>query len=141
MQSDIGFVKKLFLCFEREKVSYCVLRNSGEIISGDAHDIDMAIDFKCFSLVRKIINDIAGTEWKIHYISEKDNGNLVAIHLYKIDQDTPVLIHFDFFQSFGWNGYGGCELFQPDVPKGRRQQSKRISKEVVGDQETELSDT
>lgn len=36
---------------------------------------------------------------------------------------------------------GGCELFQPDVPKGRRQQSKRISKEVVGDPETELSDT
>ena len=105
MQSDIGFVKKLFLCFEQEKVSYCVLRNSGEIISGDAHDIDMAIDFECFPLVCKIINDIAGTEWKIHYISEKDNGNLVAIHLYKIDHDIPVLIHFDFFQSFGWNGY------------------------------------
>lgn len=105
LQSDIGFVKKLFLCFEQEKVSYCVLRNSGEIISGDAHDIDMAIDFECFPLVCKIINDIAGTEWKIHYISEKDNGNLVAIHLYKIDHDIPVLIHFDFFQSFGWNGY------------------------------------
>lgn len=105
LQSDIGFVKKLFLCFEQEKVSYCVLRNSDEIISGDAHDIDMTIDFKCFPLVCKIINDIAGTEWKIHYISEKDNGNLVAVHLYKIDNGMPVLIHFDFFQSFGWNGY------------------------------------
>ena len=105
LQSDIAFVKELFAHFEQEKVPYCILRNSSEIINGDAHDIDMTIDFSCFPIVRKIITNIAGAEWRIHYASEKDNGNLVAIHLYTVDNGVPVLIHFDFFQSFGWNGY------------------------------------
>lgn len=105
MTTDIAFLQELFIRFEKEEIPYCVLRNSSEIINGDAHDIDMVVESKSFATVREILANVSQDKWKIHCTSEKDNGNLVAIHLYNLDNGKPILIHFDFFHSFGWNGY------------------------------------
>ena len=44
---------------------------------------------------------------------------------FKLHQGDCVFIDW----CFRW--HGGCKLFQPDVPKSRRNQSKRISETVV----------
>lgn len=105
LPTDIAFLQKLFIRFEKEEIPYCVLRNSSEILNGDAHDIDMVVESKSFSTVREILANVSGDQWRIHYASEKDNGNLVTVHLYSIDNGKPILVHFDFFDAFGWNGY------------------------------------
>ena len=106
MLEDIFFVKEIFSRFEKENISFCVLRNSDELMRGDTHDIDMAIDFERYADMISIIKKISSLQgWKIHYFSEKDNGNLLAVHLYKINNKKPLVIHFDFFREFGWKGY------------------------------------
>lgn len=55
LATDIAFLRELFKRFEKEGISYCVLRNSNEIINGDAHDIDMVVESKRFSTVREIL--------------------------------------------------------------------------------------
>lgn len=57
MPTDIVFLQKLFIRFEKEEIPYCVLRNSSEIINGDAHDIDMVVESKSFSTVRETLTD------------------------------------------------------------------------------------
>lgn len=106
LPEDIFFVKELFSCFEKENIAFCILRNSDELMHGDTHDIDMTINFeRCEDMILLIKKISSMNGWKIHYFSEKDNGNLLAIHLYKIVDGKPVLIHFDFFREFGWKGY------------------------------------
>jgi hypothetical protein len=76
-----------------------------EILNGDAHDIDMSVDFSRIDDVYAAFRAVSKNEWKIHLLAKKDNGNLIAINLYKLENGMPLLLHFDLFKAFGWNGY------------------------------------
>ena len=104
MNDEIVFLKKFFLLLEQSKIKYCVLRNTDELLRGDAHDIDMVIESRYFSKIPEILKTITESDWKIHFDTKKDNGNLRTIHLYKIVDRVPVLLHFDFFETYGWKG-------------------------------------
>ena len=41
MSDEIIFLKKFFSYLEQSKIKYCVLRNTEELLRGDAHDIDI----------------------------------------------------------------------------------------------------
>lgn len=102
---DIVFVQNFFEKLESQGIDYCVLRNADEICSGNAHDIDMTINFERYDDVIECLKETGGNTWHIHRIVEKDDGNLIAIHLYTLDDNCPILIHFDFFKYFSWQGY------------------------------------
>ena len=106
MKDDQKFVLQFFDSLRMKNIAYCVLRNVSEIISGDVHDIDMTVDFEKINEVLKILNKIARQQgWKLHFIAEKDNGNLLTYHYFKIVHDIPIIVHFDFFKYFSWSGY------------------------------------
>lgn len=102
---DIVFVQSFVEKLESQGIDYCVLRNADEICSGDAHDIDMTIDFERYDDAIECLRETCGDAWHIHRVVKKDSGNLIAIHLYTVDNDCPILIHFDLFRYFGWQGY------------------------------------
>lgn len=106
MNLDIIFLNQLYKKLDEKGIEYCVLRNASQIHNGDAHDIDMTIDFKQYHEVMTQIRNLASElGWKVHLMAVKDNGNLIAVHLYKIKFGRPILLHFDFFKAFGWKGY------------------------------------
>ena len=43
MRKDIAYILDCFSEFEKARINYCVLRNAEEIISGDLHDVDIAV--------------------------------------------------------------------------------------------------
>lgn len=105
MSVDVCFVKEFFSKLDSKGITYCVLRNADEILHGDAHDIDLAVDFLRYDEVFSCLRSVSGKNWKIHRMVEKDNGNLVTVNLYTLIGEKPILLHFDFFKAFSWNGY------------------------------------
>lgn len=103
---DVQFVKDFFKKLNDNDIKYCVLRNTREILNGDVHDIDMTFDFRQKDYVMDLLLLMAKNQgWKIHLKAKKDNGNLYTIHLFLITEEEPIIVHFDFFKAFGWNGY------------------------------------
>lgn len=98
MRKDIAYIIDCFSEFEKAGIRYCVLRNADEIISGDLHDVDIAIDLKYSDQILRIIRS---NGWKIAYSLWRDFGNVWTVVMSADDGD--YLAHFDF-QSYGWNG-------------------------------------
>ena len=104
-RKDVEFVISFFNRLNAEHIKYCILRNENEILNGHCHDIDMVISENSIPYIYKVFFEVGNGKWKIHYKALKDNGNLLTVHLYSLEEDTPMLLHFDFFFSFGWDGY------------------------------------
>lgn len=82
----------------KKGINYCVLRNAEEIISGDLHDVDIAVDLKHNERILKIIRR---NGWKIAYSVWRDFGNVWTVET--STNEGEYLAHFDF-QSYGWDG-------------------------------------
>ena len=108
MGIDIEVVETFYNRLEKEKIDYCILRNVEEVINGDAHDIDMAVDSERLidseNMLFAIASDLG---WKVHIRigSCKDNINIKCYHMFKISENKIHIVHFDFFPTFSWNGY------------------------------------
>ncbi len=98
MRKDIAYIIDCFSEFEKAGIRYCVLRNADEIISGDLHDVDIAVDLKYSDQILRIIRS---NGWKIAYSVWRDFGNVWTVVMSADDGD--YLAHFDF-QSYGWDG-------------------------------------
>lgn len=99
------FAFQVFEELSKREIAYCVLRNIDEIQNGNVHDIDMVLDFNKYQEAILVLFKLGiNAGWKTHLFAEKDNGNLITIHMYTIEYDNPVLIHFDLFRSFSWKG-------------------------------------
>ena len=106
MKKDVIFIKQIFKQLDVRRIRYCILRNENEILSGDAHDIDMVVDFERYNEFREILKSIAKEDnWKFDLIFPKENYSLWGIHLFSEENGEPILIHFDVFNFYGWNGY------------------------------------
>lgn len=105
-KKDIVFLRAFFAALEENGISYCVLRNEMEILSGDSHDVDMAIDASKKTQFEVLLKNIAEIKnWKFDLIVDKENYSLRSFHLYNTDEEVPVLLHFDVFDTYCWVGY------------------------------------
>lgn len=103
MKKDIDFIRSFFKTLRDNDIEYCVLIKADMIISGKAHDIDMAIDFSKIDEVYKILDEIAITfGWKPFLNTLKDNGNMITLHYFTIYRKQIYIVHFDLFKSFSW---------------------------------------
>lgn len=103
MQKDIKFIKSFFYELNKNKIRYCILRKASLILSGEAHDIDMVIDFSRMEEIKSILENLSqNTGWNLFFKSTKDNGNLITIHYYIESNKTIEIVHFDFFKNFSW---------------------------------------
>lgn len=104
MRKDIEFIKSFFFELSRNKIKYCILRKADLILTGEAHDIDMVIDFSRMEEVMKILENLStNMGWNLFFKSTKDNGNLITIHYYIEFNKSIEIVHFDFFKNFSWN--------------------------------------
>lgn len=103
--SSSNFIKKVFDTLETHHISYGILRKSAEIMCGEAHDIDMCVDFNRIDEVIKQLDICAKEEcWNRFLCCDKDNGSLKTIHFYYIKDEKIDIVHFDLFRDFSWNG-------------------------------------
>lgn len=124
MQKDIEFIKAFFSKLNNNNIKYCILRKAKEILEGKAHDIDMVIEFSKIDEVFMILETLAKKmQWKLFFKAVKDNGNLITVHYFCINEDKIEIIHFDFFNNFSWS----------DIPliKNKQLLSECILKEGV----------
>lgn len=102
----IRFVEACFRAFEREGVAYCIMRNADEVVAGDAHDVDLAVDdTKLEQAEACIFRTAQELGWKIllRTGSAKDKHNIKCYNFYQMQPDgTPALAHIDIFTSFVW---------------------------------------
>lgn len=99
------FIITIFHGLEENHISYAILRKADEVVAGAAHDIDMALDFACLTDALALLERTAAEfGWKRILATEKDLGNLRAVHYAKIGEGKPEIIHFDLFRNFSWNG-------------------------------------
>ena len=107
INEDIVFIETFYKELEENNIKYCVLRNCDEIINGNAHDIDMTVDIdkidKMYHILMKTSQYLG---WKMHLSSGNlhDKNNIKCYHFYKIVEGKPILLHFDIFPTFTWNG-------------------------------------
>lgn len=103
---NIRFIKSFFEELNLNNIRYCILRKLNEILKGEAHDIDMVVDYKKINKVKDILEKLSkkyGCKKFLELI--KDNGNLTAIHFFLIDDAKNIyIVHFDLFKTFSWNG-------------------------------------
>lgn len=107
MKAENNFIESVFSRFEKEKIQYCVLRNVEEVIQGDAHDIDMAIDSRYQKEANNFLLEIAERlGWRCHIKtgSMKDKTYIKSYHFYNSDNWIKI-VHIDIFPTFNWNGY------------------------------------
>ncbi|MCD7862795.1 MAG: hypothetical protein LUG61_04630 [Lachnospiraceae bacterium] len=97
-RKDIAYILDCFNEFEKNGIKYCVLRNADEIISGDLHDVDIAVDLKHSDQILKIIRR---NGWRVVYSVWRDFGNVWTV--VTSADEGEYLAHFDF-QSYGWDG-------------------------------------
>lgn len=106
MTKDVEFIKNIFRLLDSNKIQYCILRNEQEIISGDAHDIDMVVENSNFSNFSKLLTQQAfQCGWKFNLIMQKENNTMWGVHLFSVESGIPLLLHFDVIDTYGWNGY------------------------------------
>lgn len=108
MSENMKFVKEYFKRLEDEEIPFCILRNADEVENGDAHDIDMCVsDTKLEKSEKYLFDQAQKNGWGVHLItgSSKDRINIKCYHLYKKDNTNLVVLHFDVFPTFVWNGY------------------------------------
>lgn len=103
MQKDIEFIKSFFNELNRNKIRYCILRKANLILNGEAHDIDMVIDFSRIEEIMNILENLSvNMGWNLFLKSTKDNGNLITLHYYIEYNKSIEIVHFDFFKNFSW---------------------------------------
>lgn len=105
-EAIIRFVEACFRAFEREGVAYCIMRNADEVVAGDAHDVDLAVDdTKLAQAEACIFRTAEELDWKILFRtgSAGDKHNIKCYNFYQMQPDgTPALAHIDIFTSFVW---------------------------------------
>lgn len=100
------FILEVFKIIEEKKIKYGILRKIDEIIQGEAHDIDMVIDFERINELENILEEVAiKFGWKRIMSSDKDMGNLKTIHYAYWNKEIINIVHFDLFKTFSWNGH------------------------------------
>ena len=107
ISADIQFVTEFFKALEHKGIKYCILRNADEVEAGDAHDIDMTVEFDRMQEAARILDDIArASGWIMHMKTGdiNDDVNIKCINYYTKQNNELILIHFDFFPTFTWNG-------------------------------------
>ena len=105
MEEKIEFIKEVFDRLSKNKIKYCILRKTTEIISGTAHDIDMVVDISKFENVIEILDIVANElNWSIFLKTTKDKGNLIALHYYLVKDNEIYIVHFDIFKTYSWEG-------------------------------------
>ena len=106
-REDVVFVESFYKELKKNDIKYCILRNSDEIIEGNAHDIDMTIDMskidKAYFILIKTAKLLG---WKMHLKTGTldDENNIKCYHFYKVIEGKPILLHFDIFPTFTWKG-------------------------------------
>lgn len=113
MREEILLVEAFFKKLKKQNIKYCILRNTEEIESGNAHDIDMTVDDDYLKAAEDILLSVAESmEWKLHLKtgSARDKYHIKCYHFFKIVKDTVgddsvKIAHFDIFPTFTWNGY------------------------------------
>lgn len=102
----IRFVEACFRAFENKGVAYCIMRNADEVVAGDAHDVDLAVDdTKLAQAETCIFRTAEELGWKILFRtgSARDKYNIKCYNFYQMQPDgTPALAHIDIFTSFVW---------------------------------------
>ncbi len=107
MKKDVCFVKVFCKKLEEKNIDYCILRNVDEIKAGYAHDIDMTVDISKFNSSIFLLKAVAtNLGWRLHLETGTavDKNNIKSYHFYTIEFGKPILLHFDFFPTFTWNG-------------------------------------
>lgn len=105
-----AFIMAYFTELEKQEISYCVLRNVEEVISGDAHDIDFTVDITRMKEAANVMKQIAlDYGWVLHFNSGDmdDKKNIKCLHFYKCDDVNRKIeiAHFDIFPVFTWEGF------------------------------------
>jgi hypothetical protein len=106
MNTEIKFIKEIFDSFDYKDIPYCILRNVDEILLGNAHDIDLVIASAQYFEAVNLINEVCQRcQWLKHFEAERDGGNVVSIHLFKMNDYSPTIVHLDIHRAYGWDGY------------------------------------
>lgn len=113
MKTELEFIKEIFDSFDDKEIPYCILRNADEILEGDAHDIDLVIEPAQYLEAIKLIDEICcRCRWRRHFEAERDGGNVVSIHFFKLDDCSPTIVHLDIHRAYGWDG---CSLINSSL--------------------------
>ncbi len=104
-----AFVKDFFSSLRQKNIRFCVIHNIEEVISGQAHDIDMCIEASKLVEAKDLLNQTAanlGWELHLHIGNIRDSFNAKSYHYHYIDdsQRSITLIHFDFVPVTAWRG-------------------------------------
>lgn len=100
------FVIEFFRRLEEQKIRYGILRKAEEIERGEAHDLDVVVDFHCKNQVLNILEQTAEEKgWNKILNVDKDCGNLKSVHYSYLVEGYPQIVHFDLFNNFSWNGW------------------------------------
>lgn len=105
----LSFLRTFFAALRKANISHCILRNAAEVLAGDAHDIDMAIDadklHEADGIMRTTAKELG---WKLHLNtgSPDDKFNIKTYNYYHEYQENKLIevVHFDFFTTFNWRG-------------------------------------
>jgi thymidylate kinase len=101
LKPEIIFVETFFNELIAKQISFCIIRNVEEVMHGDAHDVDIAVDNTKHASVNKIISNLCcELGWK-KLMEIKKNGGRRIIFCNSIDE--ICFIQLDFFDAFTWN--------------------------------------
>lgn len=104
MNSESKMIQYLFKELENNEIAYCVLRNVEDVLNGNCHDVDFAVDWRKIKELKKILNSkMPELGWQVFVMKENDQGELLSIHL-ATQSGNVVLMHLDAFKSFNWKG-------------------------------------
>ena len=100
---DVDFLSELFSRLKDNNIDYAVMRKAEDIITGIFNDIDWVICNDKKKEFNAILDNVCQSlNWKIEMRIQKDGFE--AIRLHSVGDDTPILLHFDLFETFSWKG-------------------------------------
>ena len=103
MKLDVLFFKSLCNELEKKNIKYAINRKAEQINSGNFNDIDWTVDYRKIDEFYDILSDLCVKyDWKI-FMNIKKQG-FETIHLFNYSNNRVLLLHFDLFNSFMWDG-------------------------------------
>lgn len=118
---DLEFLEELFQRLDDNGIAYAILRKAEILPSGVFNDIDWVVDnCKMEEFNRILIETCKKCNWQIDMRIQK-NG-FEAIRLHSVGDHTPLLLHFDLFDTFMWQSIKICsneELLHGRIKKGK----------------------